>query len=674
MNGLKKDSIEIDGIRLSLCSVNTLVIGSGAAALNAAVCLAERGIEDIAIVTDRWGGGTSFNAGSDKQTYYKLSLAGDVADSPYALARDLYNGGCMHGDIALCEAAHSAQAFYRLVQIGVPFPQDRYGNFIGFKTDHDPRGRGTSAGPLTSKFMCEALAREIGRWGIPVLDGHEVIALLVKDFDGRRHCIGALALDRAGLDERHFGLVLFNAVNVVLGTGGPAGMYETSVYPESQTGSTGLALKIGAIAHNLTETQFGIASIRPRWNLSGSYQQAIPRYVSTAGDGSDEREFLNDFFPDMRILAIALFLKGYQWPFDARKVANHGSSLVDLLVHRETTTFGRRVFLDYTRNPFGVERIDIFDLNRIGTEAFNYLNQANALADTPLERLVRLNQPAVDLFRQRGIYLGHDRLEIAVCAQHNNGGLKGNIWWESNIRHLFPVGEVNGSHGVYRPGGASLNAGQVGGLRAAMFIKHNYNNLPPRGDDFLKEAQAQMGNILTFIRRVLEAETDPTDLSQAIGAIKTRMTGHAGIIRDSASIGQSAQEAWKQLTRLRRELSINLAQDLPLAFKTLDLCLTQAVYLEAIREYLEKGGASRGSFLVCDSAGELPCEGVENWRFGINSTDKFVSRKILEVRLDDGGQVEKRWVDIRPIPELRGSFEQMWKEYREGTIFRREDE
>ncbi|MGM0680565.1 MAG: preprotein translocase subunit YajC, partial [Pseudomonadota bacterium] len=32
-----------------------------------------------------------------------------------------------------------------------------------------------------------------------------------------------------------------------------------------------------------------------------------------------------------------------------------------------------------------------------------------------------------------------------------NGGLAGNIWWESeNIRHLFPVGEVNGSHGVYR--------------------------------------------------------------------------------------------------------------------------------------------------------------------------------------------------------------------------------
>lgn len=29
-----------------------------------------------------------------------------------------------------------------------------------------------------------------------------------------------------------------------------------------------------------------------------------------------------------------IFLKGYQWPFDARKVAD-GSSMIDLLVYRE---------------------------------------------------------------------------------------------------------------------------------------------------------------------------------------------------------------------------------------------------------------------------------------------------------------------------------------------------
>ena len=54
----------------------------------------------------------------------------------------------------------------------------------------------------------------------------------------------------------------------------------------------------GAEAHNLTESQFGMASIRPRWNLSGTYQQVIPRYVSTDAGCGDAREFLNDAFPD----------------------------------------------------------------------------------------------------------------------------------------------------------------------------------------------------------------------------------------------------------------------------------------------------------------------------------------------------------------------------------------
>ena len=44
-----------------------------------------------------------------------------------------------------------------LVELGVPFPSNEYGEFVGYKTDHDPASRATSAGPLTSKFMTEKL-------------------------------------------------------------------------------------------------------------------------------------------------------------------------------------------------------------------------------------------------------------------------------------------------------------------------------------------------------------------------------------------------------------------------------------------------------------------------------------------------------------------------------------
>ena len=318
----------------TIVSLNTLVIGSGAAGLNAAVRLHEYGQTDIAIITDRFGAGTSANSGSDKQTYYKLSLAGDLPDSAVDMARDLAAGGSMHGDIALAEAQGSLEAFFHLVGLGVPFPHDRYGAYVGYKTDHDPRQRATSAGPLTSKLMFEALAAEVRRRRIRVFDRHEAVALLTAGRGAAKRTIGALALDTRKPGRADRGFVLFNAVNVIAATGGPGGMYEHSVYPESQTGSHGILFEAGAAAHNLTESQFGLASVKFRWNVSGTYQQAVPRYVSTDALGGDEREFLNGFFPDMGALATAVFLKGYQWPFDPRKTAGGGSSLIDLLVSR----------------------------------------------------------------------------------------------------------------------------------------------------------------------------------------------------------------------------------------------------------------------------------------------------------------------------------------------------
>ena len=144
---MESEIIRTDRFSLRYYSLNTLIIGSGAASLNAAVSLSSMGVEDILMVTANWGGGTSNNAGSDKQTYYKLSLAGGEPDSVREMAQDLFNGKCMHGDIALCEAQGSVQAFMRLVGLGVPFPRDKYGSFAGYKTDNDPRARATSAGP-----------------------------------------------------------------------------------------------------------------------------------------------------------------------------------------------------------------------------------------------------------------------------------------------------------------------------------------------------------------------------------------------------------------------------------------------------------------------------------------------------------------------------------------------
>jgi succinate dehydrogenase/fumarate reductase flavoprotein subunit len=650
--------------------VDTLVVGSGAAGLNAAVRLHGYGRTDVAVVTDRFGAGTSANSGSDKQTYYKLSLAGDVPDSASDMARDLAAGGSVHGDIALAEAQGSLEAFFRLVALGVPFPHDRYGGYVGYKTDHDPRQRATSAGPLTSKLMFEALAAELRRRKIRVFDGYEVVALVTAGKGPAKRVVGAVALDRRRLGAHDRGFVLFDAANVVVATGGPGGMYAHSVYPEDQTGSHGMLFEAGAVAHNLTESQFGLASTKFRWNVSGTYQQAVPRYVSTDAGGGEEREFLNDHFPDMGALATAVFLKGYQWPFDPRKALDGGSSLIDILVYRETVVEGRRVFLDFRRDAAGGGRLAPFEPRLLGPEARAYLERSGAMMAKPIARLSKMNPPAVALYRSHGIDLAREPLEIAVCAQHNNGGFRASVWWESNVRGLFPVGEVCGTHGVTRPGGSALNAGQVGSARAALFIARRRGGRPLAERAFARAAEAVVLEKAALAEGMLGREKKTSLSPEAcLDEIRRRMSACGAVVRDPAAVRLERGRARDLWLRARRELRAASPRDLPGAFKALDLALTHFVYLEAIGEYLDRGGKSRGSYLVPDAGGQSPHARLgARWAFALAGPDDFVGSRVLEVRLDARGRVGKRWVPARPVPRPDGWFETVWDAYRNDRI------
>jgi len=672
---MKRSVIRVGRTAYPLYSLNTLVVGSGAAGLNAAVRLHEFGQTDIAVVTDRFGAGTSANSGSDKQTYYKLSLAGDSPDSAFDMARDLAAGGSMHGDIALAEAQGSLEAFFHLAGLGVPFPFDRFGAYVGYKTDHDPRQRATSAGPLTSRLMFGALAAEVRRRKVRVFDRHEVIALLTAGAGAAKRVIGAVALDKKRPTSANFGFVLFNAVNVVMATGGPGGMYEHSVYPESQTGSHGLLFEAGATAQNLTESQYGLASVKFRWNVSGAYQQVVPRYISTDADGGDEREFLNDFFPDMGRLATAVFLKGYEWPFDTRKAAGGGSSLVDILVYEETVVKGRRVFLDFRRNPVGGGRLEPFEPRLLAPEARVYLERSGALQATPIARLLKMNRPAVDLYKSRGIDLSREPLEVAVCAQHNNGGFRGSIWWQSDVRGLFPVGEVCGTHGVRRPGGSALNAGQVGSARAALFIARRRAERPAAVADFMRAAKNQVlaksGQARAMIGRKDGGTLSP---ESCLADLRRRMSACGAAVREPEQVRAAKAAARELWSRAGRQIRVPSARDLPKAFKALDLSLTHAVYLEAVSEYLDRGGKSRGSALVPDPAGSTPHPLLgDRWAFSLTGPSDFVGANILEVRLDQRGRVHKRWVPVRPVPPAEGWFETVWNDFMKDGIILEED-
>ncbi|MBQ8092050.1 MAG: FAD-binding protein [Clostridia bacterium] len=433
-------------------TVRTVVVGSGCAGYKAADTLAALGEKSLLLVTEDRLAGTSRNTGSDKQTYYKLSLAGDDGDSVGELARTLA-GPDMHGDIALCEAASSATCFLSLAALGVHFPVNEYGEYAGYQTDHDVRKRATSAGPLTSKYMTEALEASVRARQVSMIEDGLVFRILT-DADGV-----------AGLDvfSRTKGeQIRIHCANVILCTGGPAHIYADCVYPESQHGMSGLAIAAGASMMNADCWQYGLATTKVRWNVSGSYQQAVPRYISVDAEGR-EREFLADALGEKEAIDMT-FLKGYQWPFDTSRLA--GSSRVDLLVKAECDR-GNRVYLDYTKNPRG------YSPEMLSREAWEYLHNCHAEQATPIERLAAMNAPAIDLYASHGIDMWKEPLEIRVCAQHHNGGIAVDADWQTDVPGLYVCGEAAGTFGYKRPGGSALNATQVGALRAAGHAMRN---------------------------------------------------------------------------------------------------------------------------------------------------------------------------------------------------------
>ena len=696
-----------NGIGSTDCPVircGTAVVGTGAAGYNAADRLYQMGERDILLVTENRLSGTSRNTGSDKQTYYKLTLSGGDPDSVREMAETLFSGQCVDGDIALCEAALSVQGFLRLVELGVPFPKNRYGEYIGYKTDHDPRRRATSVGPYTSRIMTEKLEQAVFEKKIPLLDHTQVIHILS---DGEK--VYGLVCLRTGSSEADGRFLVILCKNIVYAVGGPAGMYKNSVYPVSQSGASGLAFEAGVRGRNLTEWQYGLASVRPRWNVSGTYMQVLPRVFSSEADGTDEREFLLDFFGNVPEMLSRLFLKGYQWPFDVRKVEG-GSSVIDILVYLESRK-GRKVWLDYRKNPAD----GAFSFDELEPEAREYLKKAGACFGTPIERLRHMNQPAVDFYLDKGVDLAAEPLEIALCAQHNNGGLAVDCWWQTNLEGFFAAGEAAGSHGVYRPGGSALNAGQVGSTRAAQYIavcrKENYDestgirlakealdrlgrladavliepdsnnqirgiNQPgdndqlrgsdqPIGDDFQSVNQPP-ANDLSLDGQSADSRRDARKILSEIAA---DMSVCGAAIRDVRRIERQLRKDKELLETLEDRVCVKDGKELSWFFRLRDTLISQIMYLSAMKDYAEQGGKSRGSALYTDPVdGRRPYpELPEEFIFAVDDGSR---RNMIQEISWDGGECRTEWRTVHPIPEDDDFFENVWRTYREnGNVY-----
>jgi succinate dehydrogenase / fumarate reductase, flavoprotein subunit len=648
------EHIEIDGLRLPVFRTGVLVVGSGAAGLRAAVEATRAGLS-VLVATMSPFGGTSACSGSDKQTLHTAGTS-NRGDNFVKLAADIGAGGAMDLDQAYVEAVGSIGAFAGLQYLGLPLPTDRFGAVLRYQTDHDDVGRATSCGPRTSRLMVKVLAEEALRLGIPFRRRCEAVRLLV---DAGR-CVGCVAVDRelgdAGGPQ---GLCVILAGATVLATGGPGELYRDSVYPRHCYGSLGMAIEAGAAVCNLTESQFGIGTRRQEfpWNLSGTYVQVVPRVFSIDAAGT-EREFLYDWYRSPREAASNVFRKGYQWPFHASRTLGFGSSLVDLAIHHESRQ-GRTVCLDFTRNPTG------FTLDDLDDDARSYLANNDALLPTPIERLRRMNPLAIELYRMHGSDIATQPLPFNVNNQHMNGGVAVDTWGCSSLPGLYAVGEVAGTHGVTRPGGAALNAGQVMGVRVA---RHLAAHGAPRFD---AEVPAAVVAVARETAALARSDTG-CQVNAVRDEIQARMSDHAGFICPVDEIAGARAAAGELRSRIWRAGIVAASPERAAEpFRWRHMALLSEAVLAALDVYTGADGGSRGARAYCDPSGtELPqAHRVDCSAFRFRRERLEQRQEKLAVRWD-GTAMAVANQPLRGMEDpARIFFEKNWAPYLTGAVY-----
>ncbi|MGE5254346.1 MAG: FAD-binding protein, partial [Planctomycetaceae bacterium] len=463
---------------MKIIESDVLIIGSGGAALRAAIEAQETFPEGrITLLTKGEMGkcGVTAIACSDRMAFHATLPYTEPGgpDNWKHHARDIYQigGFVSDGDLAAILARESGEAFKFLDGLGVPFAKTGEGKADQFITDGSEYARACYTGPRTANHIEEALVRRVSSLDIRVVEHCMAWDLLL----GEGRVIGAIGVDtREGSEPSPGGVMIFLSPAVILATGGAGEIFAVHVYPPGMTGDGyAMAYRAGAELVNMEFIQIGPASVKTQVNCSGSFMRANPRFVNEQGE-----EFLPRYFPpDTPLLVIhnLCFEKGSTWPVSREKKSHR----IDVAVSKETSR-GRKVFLDYSRNPSGF----LFqDLEARWQERYKREIKGDGKGEernrSPLARLKEINPESVEWLRENGINLEAGALlEIAEAGQHFQGGVKIREKGNTTLRGLYAAGEcAGGQHGANRPGGNALLDGQVigkiSGHAAALEAKEN---------------------------------------------------------------------------------------------------------------------------------------------------------------------------------------------------------
>lgn len=410
----------------------------------------------------------------DSNTYYAQGgLAAPVGpnDSPDLYYKDIIAAGAGLCDpeavrVLVDEADNCAND---LIRLGVPFDRENGQIALGREAAHAVSRILHAGGDATGEYIEVTLVKRVREAGIEVIENCLATAILLTQ--GKLEGVKTF-------DYRTGSSTEYTCRNLILATGGAGRLFKYTTNPEVATGD-GIALAYNA---GLAVTDMEFFQFHP----TALYLPGVPPFLiseAVRGDGgilrnSERRAFMRDYHPDGELAP--------------RDVVSRS------IVFEMEKTGSDHVFLDVTHLP----------------------------ASLVTERFPHIYQYCLD----HGLDITREFIPIAPAAHFFMGGIKVDIWGETDVSGIFAAGEVacTGVHGANRLASTSLLAGLVFGRRAVS---------RSRDQNRVNEKRTDVLDGLTLKERKAPKNIPPLNLSN----LQSLLWNNAGILRSGEGLEEAAK-------------------------------------------------------------------------------------------------------------------------------------